>query len=295
MTIDAPVAAANSPAAATDRPLAGDAAELIVTAGRSSQQYWRDLWRYRELFFFLAWRDFAVRYKQTAIGVAWALIRPLLTMIVFTVIFGGLAKMPAPDGVPYPLLVMSGMLPWTFFSSAMSESASSILANANLISKVYFPRLITPAAVVLVTFVDLAISGLLMFGLMLYFGRLPPWQIVVLPLFLIQALAAALGVGLWLSALTVKYRDFRFVVPFLVQFGLYISPVGFSSDVVPAAWRTAFALNPVVGVIEGFRWTLLDTSLRVADVGLSLIVTVVLLATGFRYFRATERQFADTI
>lgn len=295
MTIDAPVAAANSPAAATDRPLADDAAELIVTAGRSSQQYWRDLWRYRELFFFLAWRDFAVRYKQTAIGVAWALIRPLLTMIVFTVIFGGLAKMPAPDGVPYPLLVMSGMLPWTFFSSAMSESASSILANANLISKVYFPRLITPAAVVLVTFVDLAISGLLMFGLMLYFGRLPPWQIVVLPLFLIQALAAALGVGLWLSALTVKYRDFRFVVPFLVQFGLYISPVGFSSDVVPAAWRTAFALNPVVGVIEGFRWTLLDTSLRVADVGLSLIVTVVLLATGFRYFRATERQFADTI
>jgi len=295
MTIDAPVVASNSPATATDQPFVDDAVELVVTAGRSSQQYWRDLWRYRELFFFLAWRDFAVRYKQTAIGVAWALLRPLLTMIVFTVIFGGLAKMPAPDGVPYPLLVMSGMLPWTFFSAAMSESAASILANANLISKVYFPRLITPAAVVLVTFVDLAISGLLMLGLMLYFGRLPPWQIVVLPLFLVQALAAALGVGLWLSALTVKYRDFRFVVPFLVQFGLYISPVGFSSDVVPTSWRTAFALNPIVGVIEGFRWTLLGTSLHFVDVGLSLIVTVAVLATGFRYFRATERQFADTI
>ena len=294
MTVDAPVVASNSPTP-SDRPPVDDAAEHIVTAGRSSQQYWRDLWRFRELFIFLAWRDFAVRYKQTAIGVTWALIRPLLTMIVFTVIFGGLAKMPAPDGVPYPLLVMSGMLPWTFFSAAMSESASSILANANLISKVYFPRLITPAAVVLVTFVDLAISGLLMLGLMLYFGRLPTWQIVVLPLFLLQALAAALGVGLWLSALTVKYRDFRFVVPFLVQFGLYISPVGFSSDVVPAPWRTAFALNPIVGVIEGFRWTLLGTSLHIADVVLSLIVTVALLVTGFRYFRATERQFADTI
>lgn len=273
-----------------------DDAELVVMAGRGTAQYWRDLWHYRELFFFLAWRDLAVRYKQTSIGVAWALIRPLLTMLIFTLLFGRIAKLPSPGDVPYALLVMAGMLPWTFFASALAESSQSILTNANLISKVYFPRLITPAAVVLVTFVDLLISGVLLAGLMLWYGRLPPTQILLLPLFLVEALAAALGAGLWLSALTVKYRDFRYIVPFLVQFGVYVSPVGFSSDVIPADYRLLYALNPMTGIIEAFRWSLLGTpSFHAAEQAISLTVTLLLLVTGFRYFRGTERQFADTI
>lgn len=273
--------------------------ELVVEAGRTAGQYWRDLWRYRELFFFLAWRDIKVRYKQTTVGVAWAVIRPLLTMVIFTVIFGRLAKLPAPGDIPYPLLVMAGMLPWQFFANAMSECGGSILANANLISKVYFPRLITPASVVIVTFVDLLISGALMLGLMGWYwytvGFTLPWQVVTLPVFLALALAAALGVGLWLSALTVKYRDFRYIVPFVVQFGLYVSPVGFSTDVLPEQWRLAFALNPMTGIIEGFRWALLGNPLRGVELGISTLVTAALLVSGFVYFRATERQFADTI
>jgi lipopolysaccharide transport system permease protein len=296
MNLDAPAEPLAPPTAAHTAAPPADEPELVVEAGTTAGQYWRDLWRYRELFFFLAWRDVKVRYKQTAIGIAWALIRPLATMVVFTIVFGKLAKLPAPGEVPYPLLVMAGMLPWQFFSNAMSESGASLLANANLISKVYFPRLITPAAVVIVTFVDLLISGALMFGLMAWYGFVPPLQVLVLPVYLLLALAAALGAGLWLSALTVKYRDFRFIVPFIVQFGLYVSPVGFSTDVVPESWRLVFALNPMVGVIEGFRWSLLGTAnLAWAEQAVSLAVTAVLLLTGFRYFRATERQFADTI
>jgi lipopolysaccharide transport system permease protein len=279
-------------------PVPADAAaetELVVEAGKTAGQYWRDLWRYRELFYFLAWRDIKVRYKQTTVGIAWALIRPLLTMVIFTIVFGRLAKLPAPGEIPYPLLVMAGMLPWQFFANAMSECGGSILANANLISKVYFPRLITPASVVLVTFVDLLISGVLMLGLMAWYGFTPPWQVLTLPVFLVLALAAALGVGLWLSALTVKYRDFRYIVPFVVQFGLYVSPVGFSTDVVPEEWRLVFALNPMTGTIEGFRWALLGSPLRPAELAVSTCVTILLLVTGFAYFRATERQFADTI
>ncbi|MBA4018735.1 MAG: phosphate ABC transporter permease [Pirellula sp.] len=270
--------------------------ELVVQAGHTSRQYWRDLWHYRELFLFLAWRDLTVRYKQTSIGVAWALLRPLLTMIIFTVLFGKLAKLPSPGDIPYPLLVMAGMLPWTFFASALAESAQSILNNSNLISKIYFPRLITPAAVVLVTFVDLIISGTLLAGLMIWYRHAPPLQVLLLPIFLVEALAAALGAGLWLSALTVKYRDFRYIIPFLVQFGLYISPVGFSTDIVPEQYRLLFALNPMSGIIEAFRWSLLGTdSWRPLDQLISLAVTSLLLVTGFRYFRGTERQFADTI
>jgi lipopolysaccharide transport system permease protein len=282
----APVPAAEPPAAD----------ELLVEAGRGARQYWRDLWRYRELFFFLAWRDVKVRYKQTAIGVAWALLRPLLTMVIFTVIFGRIAGLPAPGGVPYPLLVMAGMLPWQFFANAMAECGTSILTNGNLISKVYFPRLIAPASVVLVTFVDLLISGALMLGLMAWYGFAPPWRVLALPAFLAEALAAALGVGLWLSALTVRYRDFRYVVPFVVQFGLYVSPVGFSSDVIPERWRLWYAFNPMVGVIDGFRWSLLGCGeLRGAEQLASLAVTAALLVGGFWYFRGTERTFADTI
>jgi lipopolysaccharide transport system permease protein len=276
-------------------PPAAEPEELVVEAGKTSGQYWRDLWRYRELFFFLAWRDLKVRYKQTVIGVAWALIRPLLTMVILTVVFGVLAKVPAPDNVPYPLLVLAGMLPWQFFASAMSECGNSLLANANLIAKVYFPRLITPASVVLVSLVDLLISGVLMVGLMVWYRYLPPWQVVFLPVFLAFALAAALGAGLWLSALTVKYRDFRYIVPFIAQFGLYVSPVGFSRELIPERWRLVYALNPMDGIIEGFRWALLGGEGHWSELAVSLAVTAVLLVSGFRYFRATEREFADTI
>ncbi len=286
----------DEPHAGPPVPTPPDVEELVVEAGRTGRQYWRDLWRYRELFYFLAWRDIKVRYKQTTLGVAWALIRPLLTMVIFTVVFGRLAGLPAPQGVPYSLLVMAGMLPWQFFANALSESGNSILANAHLISKVYFPRLITPASVVLVALVDLMISGVLLLGLMAWYRFLPPWQVVWLPAFLGLALAAALGAGLWLSALTVKYRDFRHIVPFLVQLSLYVSPVGFVSDIVPGQWRLLYALNPLVGIIDGFRWSLLGVGdIPWTEIGLSVAVTGAVLVSGFRYFRAMERQFADTI
>jgi lipopolysaccharide transport system permease protein len=276
-------------------PPAPPVEELVVEAGKTAGQYWRDLWRYRELFYFLAWRDLKVRYKQTVIGVAWALIRPLVTMVIFTIVFGKLAKLDAPPGVPYALLVLAGMLPWQFFAGAMSESGTSLLVNANLISKVYFPRLITPASVILVSFADLLIAGTLMLGLMAWYGFVPPWQVVFLPVYLAFALAAALGAGLWLSALTVKYRDFRYIVPFIAQFGLYVSPVGFSLTVIPEEWRLTCAVNPMAGIIEGFRWALLGSEGYWSVQAVSLAVTVLLLVSGFWYFRTTERAFADTI
>ena len=270
--------------------------ELIIAAGRTERQYWKDLWRYRELFYFLAWRDILVRYKQTAIGIAWALVRPFLTMIVFTVVFGKLAKLPA-EGAPYPIMVFAAMLPWQFFASALAECSNSLISNANLISKVYFPRLIVPASAVVVSFVDFLVSGMILLGLMAWYNFIPSWRILTLPLFMAIAFVAAIGGGLWLSALNVKYRDFRFIVPFIVQFGLYISPVGFSSSIVPEQWRLVYSLNPMVGVIDGFRWAILggETQLYWQEFMLSVVLVALLFASSIWYFRKVERSFADVI
>jgi lipopolysaccharide transport system permease protein len=270
--------------------------KLVIEAGRTEKQYWKDLWRYRELFYFLAWRDILVRYKQTVIGMAWALIRPFLTMVVFTVVFGNLAKLPSL-GVPYPILVFAGMLPWQFFSTALSECSNSLINNANLISKVYFPRLIVPTSAVIVSFVDFMISGMILLGLMAWYNYVPSWRILTLPLFIGIAFAASMGVGLWLAALNVEYRDFRYIVPFIVQFGLYISPVGFSSSIVPENWRLLYSLNPMVGVIDGFRWAILggESKLNMPEFALSVGLVILLLITGIWYFRRMERTFADVI
>jgi lipopolysaccharide transport system permease protein len=273
--------------------------ELIIEAGRSESQYWKDLWRYRELFYFLAWRDILVRYKQTIIGMAWALIRPFLTMVVFSVVFGALAKLPS-EGAPYPILVFAAMLPWQFFANALSECSNSLIGNANLISKVYFPRLIVPASAVIVSFVDFLVSGMIMLGLMAWYNFVPSWRILTLPLFIGIAFAASMGAGLWLAALNVKYRDFRYIVPFIVQFGLYISPVGFSSSVVFERfpqWGWLYSLNPMVGVIDGFRWAILgaESNLYLPGFMLSLGLVALLFASGVWYFRKVERTFADVI
>ncbi|MEH2152555.1 ABC transporter permease [Nostoc sp.] len=271
--------------------------ELIIEAGRSEQQYWKDLWRYRELFYFLAWRDILVRYKQTVIGMLWALIRPFLTMIVFSVIFGSLAKLPSEGSAPYPILVFSALLPWQFFSNALSECSNSLISNANLISKVYFPRLIVPASSVIVSFVDFLVSAMILLGLMAWYNFVPTLRILSLPLFIGIAFAASLGVGLWFAALNVEYRDFRYIVPFIVQFGLYVSPVGFSSSIVPEQWRLLYYLNPMVGVIDGFRWAILGGESKLYWTGftLSLGLVALLLVSGIWYFRRMERTFADVI
>ncbi|AFW95335.1 MAG: ABC transporter permease [Nostocales cyanobacterium LE14-WE4] len=270
--------------------------ELIIEAGRTEKQYWQDLWRYRELFYFLAWRDILVRYKQTAIGIVWALIRPFLTMVVFTVVFGQLAKLPS-EGAPYPILVFSAMLPWQFFSNSLSECSNSLIGNANLLSKVYFPRLVVPTSAVVVSFVDFMISGIILLALMAWYNFVPTWRILTLPLFIGVAFAASMGAGLWLASLNVQYRDFRFIVPFIVQFGLYISPVGFSSTIVPEKWRFLYSLNPMVGVIDGFRWAILggNSQLYLPGFILSMALVVLLLVSGIWYFRKMERTFADVI
>jgi lipopolysaccharide transport system permease protein len=268
--------------------------ELIIEAGRTDRQYWKDLWRYRELFYFLALRDILVRYKQTIVGATWAMIRPLLTMVVFTVVFGVLAQMPA-GGVPYPILVFCGMLPWQLFSTAVSESGNSLVANTSLISKVYFPRMAIPASTIATSLVDFLVSSVILVALMVWYGYVPGVRVLLLPYFVVLAVAGAFGLGLWCSALMVRYRDVRHVVPFVVQFGAYVSPVGFTSDVVPERWRLFYSLNPMVGVIDGFRWAILGTPLNLAGFLISLLVMGVLLATGIRYFRKTERTFADVI
>lgn len=270
--------------------------ELILTAGRRDRHYWQDLWRYRELFYFLAWRDLLVRYKQTAIGIAWAVIRPFVTMVVFSVVFGSLAKLPS-HGVPYPILVFSAILPWQLFANALSECSNSLVGNANLISKVYFPRLIIPASAVIVSFVDFLMAGMILVGLMAWYNFVPSWRILTLPAFILLALLASMGAGLWLAALSVKYRDFRTVVPFIVQFGLYISPVGFSSSIVPEGWRWLYSLNPMVSVIDGFRWAILGNTaaLYLPGFALSSVLTVLLFVSGIRFFRSYERTFADVI
>jgi homopolymeric O-antigen transport system permease protein len=270
--------------------------ELIIEPGRAERQYWKDLWHYRELFYFLAWRDILVRYKQTVVGATWAVIRPFLTMVVLTVVFGRLANMPS-GGVPYPILVFCGMLPWQFFSTAVSECGNSLIGNSALISRVYFPRMTVPASSVITSLVDFVLASGLLVLLMVWYQYVPGPRVLLLPGFVLLALAAAFGTGLWISALTVKYRDFRFIVPFIVQFGLYLSPVGFSSDVVPDEWRLLYSVNPMVGVIDGFRWAILRGPVALYWPGLLLSMATVslLLGTGIRHFRKTERTFADVI
>ena len=269
---------------------------LVIEAGRAERNYWRDLWRFRELLYFLSWRDILVRYKQTVIGVAWSVIRPVLTMIVFTVIFGKLAKFPSGNA-PYAILVYAAMLPWQFFANALSESSNSLIANSNMISKVYFPRLIVPCSAVVVSVVDFLISFGVLVVLMAWYRFVPSWHIVTVPLFFLLALLASLGFSLWLSALNVKYRDFRYIVPFIVQFGLYVSPVGFASSVVPGKWRLLYSLNPMVGVIDGFRWAILGGEAQIYWPGflLSTALTLLVLYGGVKYFRKTEKIFADII
>ncbi len=271
--------------------------ELVIEAGRIERQYWKDLWRYRELFYFLAWRDFLVRYKQTVIGIAWALLRPVATMVVFTVVFGKIAGLPSEGTAPYSILVYAAMLPWQFFATSLSESSNSLIVNPNLVSKIYFPRLIVPASSVITSFADLLISFAILVVMMGWYQYWPDWRLLSLPLFAALAFGAAVGSGLWLCALNVKYRDFRYIVPFIVQFGLYISPVGFSSLLVPTNWRLVYSLNPMVGVIDGFRWALLRGEAQLYWPGLlaSVGLTAILCFSGIWYFRKMERTFADVI
>jgi lipopolysaccharide transport system permease protein len=273
-----------------------ESTELIIEAGRVERQYWRDLWRYRELFAFFAWRDLLVRYKQTVVGVSWSLIRPLLTMLVLTVVFGRLGKMPA-GGVPYPLLVLCGMLPWQFFSNSMNESSNSLVMNSSMVSKVYFPKLVMTVSTIMVNLMDFLISIAFLAVLMIWYRYLPPLEVLFLPFFVLLMIGASIGVGLWVAALMVEYRDFRFIVPFVVQFGLYLSPVGFQSSVVPEKFRLLYALNPMVGIIDGFRWSLLGAKggIYMPGVAIAIIDVILLVASGIWYFRKTERTFADII
>ena len=269
--------------------------ELVIEAGQAERHYWRDLWRYRELFYFLAWRDLLIRYKQTVVGVGWALIRPLLTVAIMTVVFGKAAKFPS-GGVPYALMVFCGMLPWQFFSTSLSESGNSLVTNSNLISKVYFPRLIVPASSVITSFVDFMISAAFFALLLVYYHFVPSHNFWAFPLFTALAFAASLGAGLWIAALMVQYRDFRIIVPFVVTFGFYISPVPMMSTNFHSHW-ILYNMNPMVGVIDGFRWCLLggEHVLDMTSLVMSLTGTLLLLVTGVWYFRRTERSFADVI
>jgi lipopolysaccharide transport system permease protein len=267
----------------------------VLEANRSVVHYWRDLWLYRELLGFLAWRDVKVRYKQAVLGAGWALIQPVVTTAVFTFVFGRLAKMP-DGGVPYPLLVLAGLLPWQLFSNALNGASNSVVGNSHLISKIYFPRLLVPLSSLAVSLVDFAVVLALFAVSSLFFGVMPAWQWLVLPFYIALGLMLALGAGLWLTSLTVKYRDFRFIIPFLLQVGVFVSPVGFRTDVYPN-WRGLLALNPLTGVIDGFRWCLLGgrQDIDPLTLGYSVAVGIFLLVTGIWYFRKTERQFADVI
>ncbi|HXS75539.1 MAG TPA: ABC transporter permease [Terracidiphilus sp.] len=275
--------------------MASSQREMVIEAGRAERHYWRDLWTYRELFLFLAWRDILVRYKQTAIGIAWSLIRPVITMLVFTVVFGRIAMLPS-EGVPYPVLVVAAMLPWYFFSTAVTEGSNSLIQNANVVSKVYFPRLIVPISAVAVSLVDFVISLLLLAVLMAWYQIMPSARVLFLPVFLGLVVILTVGLTLWLAALNVRYRDFRYVVPFLMQVGMFLSPVGFSGVVVSEGWRAVYSLNPMVGIIEGFRWCLLpgyDLDMRAVWFG--ALISFLILGAGINYFRRTERSIADVI
>lgn len=271
--------------------------ELILERGRTEKNYWRDIWAYRELFAILAWRDVTVRYKQTALGIAWALVQPFLTMIVFTIVFSRVAKLPSEAAAPYPIMVYAGMLPWFLFSSVLSQAPNTLISNANLIGKVYFPRIIAPTATEAVALVDFAINSFLLGMLMIWFHFLPSWRLIFLPLFIALTILASLGPALLMTAMNVKYRDFRYIIPFIVQFGIYVSPVGFSSSVVPAKWRFWYSLNPLVGAIDGFRWCVLGgkSTLYLPGLLLSLSIVALFLCCGIAYFRRTEKTFADLI
>lgn len=270
--------------------------EIVIEPGKGISQYWRDLWRYRELFYFLAWRDILVRYKQTVIGIAWSVVRPLLTMAVFTIVFGRIAKLPS-DGVPYPIMVYAALLPWQLFANSLSDSSNSLVSNTNLITKVYFPRLVMPASSLLTSLIDFAISSCILVLLMVWYKFVPDWRIIAIPIFLCLALITSFGFGLWLAALNVKYRDFKYIVPFIVQLGLYISPVGFSSSIIPAQWKFMYSLNPMVGVIDGFRWAILggESQLYLPGLVVSFFLAAGIFTGGFVFFRKTERTFADVI
>jgi len=274
-----------------------DKYKIIIEPGRTEKNYWSDLWQFRELFYILSWRDISVRYKQTVIGVLWAVIRPILTMVVFTVVFGKMAKLPSDGNAPYAIMVYAGMLPWMFFSNAITATSNSLIGNVNLITKVYFPRMIIPASAMITSFVDFFISFLILVSLMFYFSFFPNWKIIFVLGFLLLAFLTALGTGLFITALNVKYRDFRYIVPFIVQLGLYISPVGFSSNLVPEKYRFLYSLNPMVGVIDGFRWSLLggNSSIYIPGLILSIFVAVIFLILGLMKFRKMEKTFADVI
>ncbi len=268
----------------------------VITATEGPQHYWRELWRFRELFILLAWRDLLVRYKQTVIGVAWAVIRPLITVLVFTVVFGNLAKLPSGD-TPYALFVFAGMLPWQFFSTSLTEAGNSLVTNANIVSKIYFPRLLMPVASIAVCLVDAIIAGVLFLGLMIWYGEMLSWKVVFLPLFVMWLLLITMGLSVWVAALNVTYRDFRYLVPFVVQLGMYISPVGFGTEIIPEKWLWLFYLNPMVGVIDGFRWSILggNQTLNLMMMVPSIILTFIFLIPGLRFFRRKEDSFADGI
>ena len=269
---------------------------LVIEAGKSEKNYWRDLWRYRELFYFLAWRDLLVRYKQTIFGFGWALLRPLITMIVFTLVFGNLAKLPT-GGNPYSILVFAALLPWLFFSTAISSASDSLIGNANVITKIFFPRMLLPISTIIVCLVDFLISSIILIFLMTWYEIIPTYKIIFLPIFVLLIIVLSIGFGLLLSALNVKYRDFRYIIPFVLQLGLYISPVGFSSTVVPDRWRLLYSINPMVGVIDGFRWSVLSEPEGFYWPGflLSASIAIIICVLGITYFRKTEKSFADLI
>lgn len=274
--------------------------KLTIEAGKTERQYWLDLWNYRELFYFMAWRDLLVRYKQAVVGVAWSLIRPLLTMLITTLVFGLFAKIPA-GGVPYPLMVFCGLLPWQFFATALTECGNSLVGNSHLISKVYFPRLVVPASSVIVSLVDFLISSAFLGLLLVWYRFLPPAQVVFLPLFMVLAFGAAFGAGLWSAALMVEYRDIRFIIPVVVQLGFYITPVCYPSSILMVhhyeKYQLLYATNPMVGIVDGFRWCLLggEHTLYLPAQAISVAWVALLISTGIWYFRRTERTFADVI
>jgi lipopolysaccharide transport system permease protein len=269
--------------------------DLIIQPGKSAKHYWSDLWKYRELFYILSWRDIKVRYKQTVLGAAWSIIRPLLTTIIFTIVFSKIAKLENPGTSPYMLMVFAGMLPWQFFSNALSESSSSLIGNANLITKVYFPRLIIPVSAVITSLLDFFISFIILICMLIWFQFMPHWQIVFLPLFIVLLFFCSMGLGLYLTAINVKYRDFRYIIPFIIQFGLYITPVGFSSSLIGDEWKVLFNLNPMVGIINGFRWCILGEPMNWMSLIFSISIITFFFILGISYFRKMEKSFADHI
>lgn len=288
MTSDSQLAISNAPAV------------LVPTLRIAPSKGWvslklRELWEYRELLYFLVWRDIKVRYKQTALGATWAIIQPVFTMLVFSLFFGRLGKIPS-DGIPYPIFAFAALVPWTFFANGLGQSSNSLVGNANLITKIYFPRLIVPLASVFSGIVDFLIAFIVLLGMMFYYGLAPRLNVLWLPLFVLLALVTSLGVGLWLSALNVEYRDVRHLVPFITQFWLFATPIAYPSSLLPEPWRTIYGLNPMVGVVEGFRWALLGTNTAPGPIiAVSSAVALVILVTGAFYFRRMERTFADIV